>query len=248
MKSYAVAANPWVRWCSALVMSGLVGMASAPVQADSLRVQEARSDKLKCKYDRDIEARTCAVATTGKYDVTLKVSSATLANSGVDLATLLQDAEADQLFSVSLGIGPYQFDGEVSEGSGFQLTASGVKSEWVTEAEKCLDIDCSNTKTVRAETVKFAGTPDGGVVFKIKGSSLSDDNNEYGDSLLADDCVENAKVAETISLVLNDGDPIELAATMTCRTRTNTKHKAEEDYPLTRVRLTAKLGESSSLE
>lgn len=248
MKTKTVA-NPWGRYCAALVLSGLAGLTSAPVQADSLRVLETRNDKLKCKYDRDIEARTCVVATSGKYELTLKVSAATLESNGIDFASLLQTAEADQVFSLSLGVGPYQFDGEVSEGSDFQLTASEVKSEWVTEAEKSLDADGTNTKTVRVETVKFVGTPDGGIAFRIKGLSLSDENNEYGESLLADDCGQTGKVAESISLALGDGEPIDLPVTMKCKTRTTTKHKGDAgDFDLTRLRLTAKLGDAGSTQ
>jgi hypothetical protein len=246
MKTKAVG-NSWGRNCAVLVLSGLAVLASVPVQADSLRVLETRNDKLKCKYDPDIGAKTCAVTTGGKYDVVLKVSAATLENNGVDVATLLQTAETDLALSVSLGIGPYQFDGEVSEGSDVQLTAAEASSKWVSQADKWLDADGVKTKTVTVETVKFAVTPDGGVAFRIKGLSLSDENNDYGDSLLADDCSQSGQVAENISLVLGDGEPVDLPVTMKCKVKTTTKHKGDAgDFDLTKVRLTAKLGDASS--
>jgi hypothetical protein len=228
------------------MLSALACLANTPAQADSLRLTETRSDKLKCRYDRDLEEKTCAVTTTGKYVVTLKISAATLAANEIDLATLLQDADAEQTLAVSLGIGAYQFDGDVYVDSDYQLTTSEVKAEWVTNEEKCTDVDCSTTKMVRTGKLKFSGTPDAGVMFRLRGISLNDENNGYGESLVADVCTASGTVEdqEVVSVMLGDSVFIDLPVTLKCQVRTITKHKGDEEFELIRQRVTAKLGDA----
>lgn len=246
MTTYAYTARRAVRDCLLAFLAGFACLASVSVQADSFRLIETRNDRLRCRFDPDLGEKACSVSTAGKYDLTLKLSAETLMANDIDLVTLLQDAKGEQILPVSLLIGAYQFDGDVFVESDYQFGETGVTAEWMSSGEKCVDSACDSQEPVRTGKLRLTATPDTGIAFRLKGVSLSDDNDEYGDSLFADVCTGSGTVSdqEVVSVMIGDGGFVEVPLTLNCRLRTITVRKGEAgEFDLVRERITAKLGQ-----
>jgi len=233
-----------IRCCFCLSLAALaLVLTSAAVRADSLRLTETRSDKLKCGMDRSLGERFCGISTTGKFNLTLSISPATLRSLEVDLASVLA-AAAEGGLSVSFSVGLYQFNGEVGQDADVDssLTETSVNATWTDLQEKCLDQGCAETKTIPASVMKVSGSVDKGLLIRLKGTRLSYGANDYGEVLFTDSCSTTGTFDETVSLILADSLPIDLPVTVLCQFREREIRRGDfEGESLTRERISARL-------
>lgn len=143
--------------------------------ADTVDFSESQKDELKCVQANDPD--TCYQNTTGSYNVTFKVSEATLANNQL----LFSDLNVDSQFSLDLG--EFSFADYFSGATTKTINNTTVAGTWKPDQhDVCTKYDsndeCTTYKTVIDTTVKITRSKNKGATITLVGQSDIDNNGQ----------------------------------------------------------------------
>ncbi len=226
------------------VLVGFLTFSSAG-QADSVRLSESQAEKVKCvTINEDGEKYTsCSKLTTGKFSITAKISAATFEEYEVYFDDISEETP------LAINIGSFDFSDTLSGDEKYMLRPNSLRGTWYRTHEVCKDkrvkVDGewdyeTVCKDVKHTTTKISASRSGGATITVTGNSSGVDG--YGDSVFNELCNSEGTGTQEVSASIAVGDitiPSNIAVKCTVKTKVQTK--AEEDFELVNMTISAKL-------
>jgi hypothetical protein len=193
----------------------------ANVHADSIKLKETQTDKLKCKNYGEGKKKSlaCDQFTSGKHSITVKLSAKTILQNGIDF----QNIPADTLFRAT--IGDYQFSNSLSHADSTNQTTQKLEATWYKAHDEWIyndSIDDNEKTIVRHSTVNIKASLSGATI-KISGNRSIDkiEDNNFGDQVFLDLCkVDNGKSKKFATATISIGDAnLDLPIKINCNVR-----------------------------
>lgn len=223
----------------------LVGfsMFSSAVHADSVRLNESQAEKVKCvTTNEDGEKNTeCFKLTTGKFSITAKISAATFEEYGITFEDISEETP------LAINIGSFEFSDSLSSDEKYKLTPNSLKGAWYRTHEVCKEKKVKVDgewdyeevcKDVKHTTTKINASNSGATI-TVTGNSSGED---YGDKVFTRLCSDEGSGFQEVPASIVVGDiTIESNIVVNCKVKTKTQIKAEEEFELVNIGITAKL-------
>lgn len=228
-----------------VVYGFLVGfsMFSSAVQADSVKLSESQAEKVKCvTTNEDGEKYTeCFKLTTGKFSITAKISAATFEEYGITFEDISEETP------LAINIGSFEFSDTLSSDEKYKLTSNSLKGTWYRTHDVCKDkkvkVDGewdyeTVCKDVKHTTTKINASNSGATI-TVTGNSSGED---YGDKVFTQLCSDEGSGPQEVPASIVVGDiPIESNIAVKCNVKTKFQTKAEEEFELVNMGISAKL-------
>lgn len=229
------------------VYGSVVGllMFSFSVQADSMKLSESQTEKVKCITTKvDGEKNTeCSKITTGKFLITAKISASTFEEYGIVFSNITEETP------LAINIGSYQFSDTLSSDEKHVLKTRSLKGAWYSTHEDCKTkkvkvdgewVEQEVCKDVKHTTTKVSASASFGATITVSGDRSS--SGDYGDAVFTQICIEEGSGSHEVLASISIGDiTIESNIAVKCNGKTNFQKKNEEVYELYNMDITAKL-------
>jgi len=235
----------------AIIASALL-LAESATAADSVVLTEAQSDVVKCgKVYRDPDTgdkmQDCGQVTTGSYSVTIKLSAATMASSGILFTALTPDTQ------VGVTISSFSYSGQISDDPKSKFTKKAVTASWADTHELCskydLDGNCTKTKIITDGTYKLSAAVNS-ITITLSGKLTNDSDGGHGQQMLINSCqsstnntgLAKTNITEDASITVGEA-VITLPLKITCTVKNTTKTAGlyGDSYYLSNVAVKGKL-------
>lgn len=216
----------------------------ANVHADSLKLKETQTDKLKCKTYKEETGqkyKDCDQLTTGKLSITLKISETSFVQNSIDFTSIT----AETPFVIN--IGSFQFSGKLADADKSQLTLKRLNGTWNRMHQSCVYNIISETddcKLVKNGSVNIIASPKGATI-KITGKRAVNEENNFGDQVFLELCSVtpgSSKKSAVASISIGGAPAIEENVDVNCKVNKTQKAQAPlEPFDLVNVSINAKL-------
>lgn len=216
----------------------------ANVHADSLKLKETQTDKLKCKTYKEETGqkyKDCDQLTTGKLSVTLNISAASFAQNGIVFSSITTETP------FVIDIGSFQFTGKLANADKSKLKPKSLDGTWNRMHQACVfniineTDDCPSVKN-GAVNIKASRK---GATIKITGKRAVNEENNFGDQAFLTLCgtaTVRSKESALASITIGDAPPIERNVDINCKVNRTQKAPAPlEPFDLVNVSINAKL-------
>jgi hypothetical protein len=226
------------------LMTAILILNFANVHADSLKLKETQTDKLKCKTYKEETGqkyKDCDQLTTGKLSVTLNISAASFEQNGIVFSSITSETP------FVIDIGSFQFTGKLADADKSKLKSKSLDGTWNRIHQSCVyniiteSDDCSFVKhgavNIKASTK--------GATIKITGKRAVNEENNFGDQAFLALCgtvTDRSTKPALASITIGDAPAIERNINVNCKVIKTQKAPApKEPFDLVNVSINAKL-------
>jgi hypothetical protein len=216
----------------------------ANVHADSLKLKETQTDKLKCKTYKEETGqkyKDCDQLTTGKLSITLKISETSFVQNSIDFTSIT----AETPFFIN--IGSFQFSGKLADADKSQLTLKRLNGTWNRMHQSCaynIINETNDCKFVKHGAVNIKASRKGATI-KITGKRAVNEENNFGDQVFLTLCgtaTDRSTKPALASITIGDAPAIERNINVNCKVNRTQKAPAPlEPFDLVNVSINAKL-------
>lgn len=188
-------------------------------QAGQAKFSESQASAVKCsKFEGET---TCGIEVKGKYSAVAYISADTFEEKGITF-DMLSNAT-----TIEIQVGDFTFFSSLGDAVSYALTSSKLSAKWQ------LAHDVANKKPAVDTTVSVAANSKA-VVIKVSGNNKASDNENFGQSMVAELCQaegDGADINVPVSLTV---DNIVFSATVTgtCKVKNKTVDKNGESFDL----------------
>jgi hypothetical protein len=218
---------------------------SSAVQADSVKLSESQTEKVKCVTTKQDGKKytECFKLTTGKFSITAKISPSTFENYGIVLEDITEETP------LAINIGSFEFSEILSSDEKHVLKSNSLKGAWYRYHEVCkpkkvkVDGEWEELlicKDVKHTTTKVSASRSGATI-TVTGNSSGVEG--YGDSVFNQLCSSEGTGIQKVPASIVVGDiTIESNVAVNCRVNTKTQTaKTAQEFELVNMVINAKL-------
>ncbi len=226
------------------LITGFLILNFANVHADSLKLKETQTDKLKCKAYKEENGqkyKDCDQLTAGKLSITMKITATSFDQNDIDFSSITTETP------FVINIGSYQFSGSLADADKSQLKSKGLNGTWNRMHEACVyniindSYDCNPVKH-GAVNIKASAK---GATIKITSKRAVNEENNFGDQAFLTLCgtaTVRSKESALVSISIGDAPAIERNVEVSCKVNRTQKAPAPlEPFDLVNVSINAKL-------
>lgn len=204
-------------------------------------LEESLTDQVKCQ--KVSNEKVCNMETTGSYTVVAKITGDAFTQRGINLAQI------DETTPLGITIGEFSFSSTFGAAVTHKLTGRKLRAKWIESDIKCRNAECTKTRRVRHTKVTMNGGLQG-LTVKIEGSSLVNQNNDYGQRALADMCNDagNHEVLQVPATLTINGIPVGATLRGICKVRVRSVNRNGEIFQVRRINIKAKEKDDVTLD
>jgi hypothetical protein len=216
----------------------------ANVHADSLKLKETQTDKLKCKTYKEETGqkyKDCDQLTTGKLSVKLNISAASFAQNGIVFSNI---NNAETPFKIN--IGSFNFTGKLADADKRKLKSTSLDGTWNRIHKACVyniinEVD--DCKFVKHGAVNIKASAKGATI-KISSKRAVNEEDDYGEQAFLALCgneTDRSTKPALASITIGDAPAIERNINVNCKVNRTQKAPAPlEPFDLVNVSVNAK--------
>lgn len=226
------------------LITGFLILNFANVHADSLKLKETQTDKLKCKTYKEENGqkyKDCDQLTAGKLSITMKITATSFDQNDIDFSSITTETP------FVINIGSFQFSSTLADADKSQLKSKGLNGTWNRIHEACVYNIINETddcKFVKDGAVNIKASPKGATI-KITGKRAVNEESNFGDQAFLTLCgteTVRSKQSALANIRIGDAPAIVRNVDINCKVNKTQKDPTpKEPFDLVNVSINAKL-------